>query len=71
LTYNFDDSDFYHTKIPSEDENDSKFLRAKISRLTIACKNQENLLQICDDKEVNLKEEIFSLRIKLEKSEKS
>ena len=45
-------------------------LRAEISRLTTACKEQEKLLQIYDDKEAKLKEEIVSLKIKLAELEK-
>jgi len=65
LSYNFDDSYFDHAEVPSEDENDIKGLRYDISRLTTACKDQEKLLQICDDKEAKLKEEIVRLKIKL------
>lgn len=70
FSYNFEDSDFDHAKLPSEDESDIKILIDEISRLTFACKYQEKLLQICDDKEAKLKEEIMSLKIKLEKSKK-
>ena len=70
LSYNFDYSNFDHAEVPSEDENDFKVLRAKISRLTIACKDQEKLLQICDDREAKLKEQIISLKIKLPESER-
>ena len=68
LSYNFDDSDFDHVEVPCEDENDFKVLRFDISRLTIASKDQQNLLQICDDKEAKLKEDTVNLKIKLAES---
>lgn len=34
----------------------------EVSRLTTACKKQENLLQICEEKEANLKEEVNILQ---------
>ena len=40
LSYNFDYSYFHHDKVPNEDENDIKVLRAEISILIVACKDQ-------------------------------
>jgi len=56
--------------LPSEDDNDIKVLRVKVCRLTVACKDQEKLLLICDDKEAKLKKEIASLKIKLAELER-
>ncbi len=65
LSFNFVDLNFYHAKFPNGYENVIKDLRDEISRLTYACKDQEKLLQICDDREVKLKEEIINLKINL------
>ena len=65
LSYNFYDSYFDNVEFSREDKNGINVLRAKISRLTTAWKDQENLLHIYDDKETMLKEEIFILKIKL------
>jgi len=65
LSYKFDGSDLDHAQAHSEDEDNGKSLRDDISRLVVACKDQEKLLHICDDKEAKLKEHIVSLKIKL------
>ena len=52
----------------SEDEDNVKVLRVEITKLIVACKDQEKLLQIFDDKEAKLKEEIVKLKIKLAES---
>jgi len=68
FSYNFDDSNLNHVEEHNKDEDNVKTLRVEISKLTTTCKDQEKLLQISDDKEAKLKEEIVSLKIKLEKS---
>lgn len=70
MSYNFDDFDLYHVEACNEDENVIKGFRVGIYRIKFACKDQDKLLQIYDDKEAKLKEDIFTLKIKLEESEK-
>jgi len=56
--------------LPSEDEDNIMVLSTEILRLTTVCKDREKILQICDDKEANVKEKIVNLKIKLVESKK-
>lgn len=70
LSYHFVDSDFDYVEPRSDDENDIKVLRDNIYWLTNACNDQEKLFQICDYKEAKLKDDIISLKVKLEELER-
>lgn len=71
MSYNFVDSYFDHAEVHSKYENEIKVIRVEISRLIVACKDQEKILNIFYDKEAKIKEEINSLWAQLEDSKRN